>query len=93
MVVTVAKLNPGKSVDPTLQIPNIESRRLHSSLSHFCGGFLLSGQSLISRLLAHVIFSGEQQNFGNAPQRRQGLGSTICCDLPLIDRSFAAICR
>jgi hypothetical protein len=38
-------------------------------------------------------FLGKKRPCGNAPQHRQGLGSTICSYLPLINRSSAAICR
>jgi hypothetical protein len=36
-------------------------------------------------------FLRTKKTLRDAPQRRQGLGSTICRDLPLIDRSFVAI--
>jgi hypothetical protein len=40
-----------------------------------------------------IISSDKQKQLLGAPQPRQGLGSTICRYLPLIDRSSAAICR
>jgi hypothetical protein len=38
-------------------------------------------------------FLGKKSPRGNAPQYRQGLGSTIWRYLPLINRSSATICR
>jgi hypothetical protein len=47
----------------------------------------------MSKTSRDVICQKKKSLCGNAPQRRQGLGSTICRYLPLIDRSSVGICR